>query len=72
VVVHSIEGMKLEFLTAVQPVDLFLKEGEDVRRVTYRLTFQHPDRALAHDEVDGWMASVITHLQEQAKVSLAG
>lgn len=70
-VVQSVQGMKLDFLAAIQPVDAFVKEGESVRRLTYRLTFQHPDRALAHEEVDEWMQQILAHVQAHLGVELA-
>jgi len=70
-VVHSIESMKLEYLVSVKAVDSFVKEAETARRITYRLTFQHSDRALSHEEVDGWMEQVVAHVGAHAGVSLA-
>jgi phenylalanyl-tRNA synthetase beta subunit len=63
--------MKLDYLVSVKAVDSFVKEGETARRITYRVTFQHPDRALAHEEVDSWMEQVVAHVGAHAGVSLA-
>lgn len=70
-VTQSIESMKLEYLVSAKAVDSFIKEGETVRRITYRVTFQHPDRALAHEEVDSWMEQIVAHVAAHAGVSLA-
>jgi phenylalanyl-tRNA synthetase beta chain len=70
-VTQSIESMKLEYLVSAKAVDSFIKEGETVRRITYRVTFQHPDRALAHEEVDSWMEQIVAQVAAHAGVSLA-
>lgn len=70
-VTQSIESLKLDYMVSAKAVDSFIKEGESMRRITYRVTFQHPERALAHEEVDGWMEQIVAHIAAQAGVSLA-
>jgi phenylalanyl-tRNA synthetase beta subunit len=60
-----------ESLRGTVIVDDFHKEGEDYRRVTYRLTFQRADRTLRHDEVDAAMGSLLSTLKEKFGFEMA-
>jgi phenylalanyl-tRNA synthetase beta chain len=58
-------------LTESSIVDDFRKPEEDFRRVTYRVTFQRPDRTLRHDEVDLAMQGLLERLRERFSLELA-
>ncbi len=70
-VVRLIQEANLESLSATSIVDDFKKPEEDFRRVTYRVTFQRPDRTLRHEEVDQAMAGLLELLKSKHGVEMA-
>lgn len=59
-------------LTDCVIIDDFRREGEDFRRVTFRVTFQEPARTLQHSEVDAAVAVVLENLASKHSVEMAG
>jgi phenylalanyl-tRNA synthetase beta chain len=70
-IVRLIQEADLESLSVTSIVDDFKKPDEDFRRVTYRVTFQRPDRTLRHEEVDQAMAGLIELLKSKHSVEMA-
>jgi phenylalanyl-tRNA synthetase beta chain len=70
-VVRLIQEANLESLSGAAIVDDFKKPEEDFRRVTYRVTFQRPDRTLRHEEVDQSMAGLMELLKSKHSVEMA-
>ena len=69
--VGFIRALKPENLTDVYIADDFRKEGEAIRRVTYRLVFQNAERTLEHAEVDLQIAQLLKGLAEKHSLALA-
>jgi phenylalanyl-tRNA synthetase beta chain len=63
-----IASCEIAILTQVQIVDTFTKEGEEIKRVTFRVTFQSAERTLEHAEVDGHMQMILSKLKEKLSV----
>jgi phenylalanyl-tRNA synthetase beta chain len=70
-VVKLIQDANLDSLSATAILDDFKKPDEDFRRVTYRVTFQRPDRTLRHEEVDQAMAGLLELLKSKHDVEMA-
>ncbi len=70
--IHYALELKNTALISVAIVDDFKKEGEEFRRVSYRLTFQSPDRTLENTEVDAAMAMILQTFKDKHKLELAG
>ncbi|MGI6525711.1 MAG: phenylalanine--tRNA ligase subunit beta [Bdellovibrionota bacterium] len=70
-VVNLIQGMVVEDLNSLEIVDEFCKEGEDFRRVTFRMVFQSREKTLEHDVVDSSFNKVIAELKEKHNLALA-
>ncbi len=70
-IVRLIEEANHESLSATSIVDDFKKPEEGFRRVTYRFTFQRPDRTLRHDEIDYAMAGLTELLKSKHGVEMA-
>lgn len=58
-------------LSEIAIVDNFKKAEEDFRRVTYRLTFQSPERTLESSEVDRAMEEILSMLKTEHAVERA-
>lgn len=77
--VQDFAGKVKQYIDAMDPanllevvlVDDFKKDAEDFRRVSYRLTFQNPERTLEHSEVDAAMQHILNALKEKHKLELA-
>lgn len=69
-VVKFINDMGIDDLQKVDLVDQFKKEGEDFRRVSYRLTFQSSQRTLEHSEVDSSFEKVIEQLADKHSLEI--
>ena len=70
-VFRVIQEASFESLAATTIVDDFKKPEEDFRRVTYRVTFQRPNRTLRHEEVDQAMAGLLELLKTKHSVEMA-
>lgn len=71
-VLRLIHEAQLPSLSNAVIVDDFRKAEESFRRVTYRVTFQSPERTLKHEEVDSAMNGLLLSLREKHGVELAG
>ena len=68
---HIIQGLRPANLKSVDIVDSFKKKEEDFSRVSYRLTFQNPDRTLESAEVDREMKTLLDLLSNKFNYHLA-
>ncbi len=62
--IDAIYASSSQFLQQVAIVNVFEKQGEDFRRVTYRLSFQSDERTLQHEEVDAGVSTLLSSLKE--------
>ena len=67
----KIEALKPADLHWAKVVDDFQRDGEDIRRTTFRLEFQSQSRTLEHSEVDRSMASILDALKGKHSRGLA-
>ncbi len=67
---EAVYAEKPAFLEAVQLIDLFAPEGKNVRNLTYRLTFRHPERTLKDAEVDKTRDAVAQALVKKLGVEI--
>jgi phenylalanyl-tRNA synthetase beta chain len=70
-VLRLVKEAQVSNLSDTSIVDDFQKNGEDFRRVTYRMTFQSGERTLKHDDVDAAMAGLLGILREKHGVQMA-
>lgn len=69
--IRFIEEVKPLHLTKVDIVDDFKKSDENFRRVSYRLTFENPERTLESAEVDAQMQTILVQLKEKHSLEMA-
>jgi phenylalanyl-tRNA synthetase beta chain len=69
-VVEEIRLMAPAFLQELSIIDSFQKEGEDVRRVTYRLVFQSREKTLQKDEVDLIMKDLLSKMEAKYQMQV--
>jgi phenylalanyl-tRNA synthetase beta chain len=77
VVEESVLAAKEELLTGITPFDIFSDpKGEKVplgkKSLAVALTFQHADRTLTTEEVNGALARIVTRLRESAGAEIRG
>ncbi|HMO02478.1 MAG TPA: phenylalanine--tRNA ligase subunit beta [Oligoflexia bacterium] len=58
-------------LQEIQILDDFTKDGEDFRRVSYRLFFESMERTLENSEVDDQISKILKTLENKANLKLA-
>ncbi len=73
-VLDHVAGMRLPLLEQMVLIDVFVPEqkdgGEDVRNLTFRLTFRHASKTLKDKEVDKERAKVADSLQSALAVRI--
>jgi phenylalanyl-tRNA synthetase beta chain len=67
---EAIRRARPEHLQEVFLLDLYAPEGSEVRHLTYRLIFRHPERTLLDEEVDRIRNKVARSLLEGLKVRI--
>lgn len=70
-VLRLINEAQIPLLSDACIADDFQKAEEAFRRVTYRVTFQSPERTLKHEEVDSAMAGLLETLREKHGLVMA-
>lgn len=71
-VLKTIRDLELAALRDCEIVSHFVKEGEPLRRVTYRLTFQDSHRTLAKEEVDATIEVLLANLSDKHQIAMVG
>jgi phenylalanyl-tRNA synthetase beta chain len=69
-VLNAITAMKLPLLEEVHLHDVYAPENEEVRKLTFRMTFRHGKRPLEDAEVDKQRDKIAKHLTETLMVTL--
>ena len=69
-VLDAIYGMKLPLLEEAHLLDVYAPENEEIRRLTFRMTFRHGKRPLEDAEVDKQRDKLAKHLTESLPVTL--
>ena len=69
-VLAAIAAMRLPLLEEAHLHDVYAPDNEDVRRLTFRMTFRHDKRPLEDAEVDKLRDKLATHLTGTLPVSL--
>jgi phenylalanyl-tRNA synthetase beta chain len=62
---EGFRGDESHILTDIETLNDFKKEGEDFRRVSFRLTFQSSERTLEGQLVDGLMEGLFQYLESR-------
>ena len=69
-VLRILNELNLESVAEASIIDDFQKQEESFRRVTYRVTFQRPDRTLKHDEVDAAVGTLLETLKAKHSIEM--
>jgi phenylalanyl-tRNA synthetase beta chain len=67
---EAIRELRLPLLSCVQLIDCFEPEGQNVRNLTFRLTFRHAERTLKDAEADKQRDIIATALQQSLAVRI--
>lgn len=70
-VVNTLLKSKIQFLERVEILGEFVREGETVRRTTFRCTFRDDTKTLQHREVDERMEEVFKKLSSKHRLEVA-
>jgi phenylalanyl-tRNA synthetase beta chain len=69
-VLRILNELNLESVADASIIDDFQKQEESFRRVTYRVTFQRPDRTLKHEEVDAAIGTLLETLKAKHSIEM--
>lgn len=69
-VLRILHELNLESVAEASVIDDFRKQEEGFRRVTYRVTFQRPDRTLKHEEVDTAIGTLLETLKTKHSIEM--
>lgn len=66
----NISASSKKFVTNLELIDIYIDKTSKNASMTFRLTFQSPDRTLTDKEVDANLKGIVNHLKKNLKVSV--